>query len=412
MAEADEYAKELIAIDKDLAQNPYDQELLERRQDLLEAQQNCINAAEEEKQAIISMVTEGIELEIGAMQELIAEYSNALDSQKDLYDYQKNIKSQIKEISSLEKQRASYANDLSEETKAKLQKIEVSLSDAKQNLEDSQYDRFITDQKKLLEELSTEYSDILNARLDDTNSLIADMLDSINTNSDIINTTLSEKADSIGYNLSDFINSVMNGNGKDIVANYEEYIGKGIGSAATTINSTLITMNQNLQNMITQLNTIAGTKVSSADVSSVGNSLKEYGIGKYRIGSDEIAWTQDGGSEAIIRPSDGAILTPLKADDTILNPVATNNLWRMTNDPTEFIKDNLSLGGVDVGNAGQVSQTYHQTIGKVVFDMPNITNYEEFLMALSRDKKFEKLINAITFDKVVKNSSLGKRIKQ
>jgi len=83
MAEADEYAKELIAIDKDLAQNPYDQELLERRQDLLEAQQDCINAAEEEKQAIISMVTEGIELEIGAMQELIAEYSNALDSQKD-----------------------------------------------------------------------------------------------------------------------------------------------------------------------------------------------------------------------------------------------------------------------------------------------------------------------------------------
>lgn len=83
MAEADEYAKELIAIDKDLAQNPYDQELLERRQDLLEAQQDCINASEEEKQAIISMVTEGIELEISSMQELINEYLNALDSQKD-----------------------------------------------------------------------------------------------------------------------------------------------------------------------------------------------------------------------------------------------------------------------------------------------------------------------------------------
>lgn len=407
MAEADEYAKELLNIEKDLAENPYDQKLLERRQDLLEAQQNCITAAEEQKQAIISMVNDGIELEISSMQELISKYSEALDSQSDLFNYQKNIKSQVKEISSLEKQRASYLGDLSEETKAKLQKIEVSLSDARDNLESTQYDRYISDQKKLLDDLATEYSDILNTRLDDTNALIADMLDSINKNSDIINSTLTEKAESVGYGLSDFINSVMSGNG-NIVANYTDYIGKGISSATTTINSTLVTMNQNLQNMIAQLNALAGTNISSVDASSIGQSLKEYGTGKYRISANEVAWTQDGGNETIIRPSDGAILTPLKTDDMILNPVATDNLWRMTNDPARYIKDVLSTNTADISDVGQVNRTYMQTIENVVFSMPNVKNYNEILSAMRKDKNFERLINAMTLDKVLGNSSLGK----
>ena len=407
MAEADEYAKELLNIEKDLAENPYDQKLLERRQDLLEAQQNCITAAEEQKQAIISMVNDGIELEISSMQELISKYSEALDSQSDLYSYQKNIKSQVKEISSLEKQRASYLGDLSEEAKAKLQKIEVSLSDARDNLESTQYDRYISDQKKLLDDLATEYSDILNTRLDDTNALIADMLDSINKNSDIINSTLTEKAESVGYGLSDFINSVMNGNG-DIVANYTDYIGKGISSATTTINSTLVTMNQNLQNMIVQLNVLAGTNISSVDASSIGQSLKEYGTGKYHISANEVAWTQDGGNEAIVRPPDGAILTPLKTDDMILNPVATDNLWRMTNDPAKYIKDNLSTNTAEMSDVGQVNRTYMQKIENVIFSMPNVKNYNEILNAMRKDKNFERLINAMTLDKVLGNSSLGK----
>ena len=104
MAQADKYAQEIAKIDKDLAKDPYNQDLAQRRQELLELQQEMILAAEDEKEAIRDMVKEGIELELDALQELIDKYTDALDRQKDLYDYQKKVAEQTKEIASIEKQ--------------------------------------------------------------------------------------------------------------------------------------------------------------------------------------------------------------------------------------------------------------------------------------------------------------------
>ena len=55
-----------------------------------------------------------------------------------MYDYQKKISSQTEAIASLEKQLSAYANDTSEETKAKVQKLKVSLQEAKEDLQEIQ----------------------------------------------------------------------------------------------------------------------------------------------------------------------------------------------------------------------------------------------------------------------------------
>ena len=81
--EANAYAKELLEIEKELAENPYDKALIARKQELIELQQESILSAEEEKQAIISLVEEGISLELDALQSIIDKYEEALDSQKD-----------------------------------------------------------------------------------------------------------------------------------------------------------------------------------------------------------------------------------------------------------------------------------------------------------------------------------------
>ena len=49
MEQSSKYAKEIKKIDKELAKDPYNQDLLERREDLLSKQRESISAAESEK---------------------------------------------------------------------------------------------------------------------------------------------------------------------------------------------------------------------------------------------------------------------------------------------------------------------------------------------------------------------------
>ena len=83
MAQADMYAAEILEIDKELVNDPYNTELIERREELLGLQQDSILAAEDEKQAIVALVEEGIALELEAMQDLIDKYTESLDTAKD-----------------------------------------------------------------------------------------------------------------------------------------------------------------------------------------------------------------------------------------------------------------------------------------------------------------------------------------
>ena len=70
MYQADDYGKQVAEIDKQLAKG-YDKALEERRRELIELQRESILAAEDEKNAIRDLVSEGIELELDAIQELI-----------------------------------------------------------------------------------------------------------------------------------------------------------------------------------------------------------------------------------------------------------------------------------------------------------------------------------------------------
>jgi hypothetical protein len=60
MKQADAYAEQVKEIQKDLANDPSNQDLLERREELTEAQRDAISAAQEEKEALRDLVEEGI----------------------------------------------------------------------------------------------------------------------------------------------------------------------------------------------------------------------------------------------------------------------------------------------------------------------------------------------------------------
>lgn len=490
MAQADKYAKKIKELQADLAKDPYNQDIANQLQEYIEAQQEAILNAEDMKNSIKDMVSEGIDKELDSLQKLIDKRNDALDSAKDLYDYQKRVEKQTKDIADLEKQMAAYQGDASEETKSKLQQIKVDLEEAKSDLEETEYEQYISDQQKMLDDLYTDYETILNQRLDDIDALMADMIAEINNNSSTIGATIESQADKVGYTLSESMNTIwLSGNGS--ISNVITMYGTKFDTALTTTNTALGYINTNIQNMIAQLNKIAGTNISAAGASSAtekpkptpapapapqpqqppqkqitvggminaggariyadsyGNGggrqtfgadpiytvlqerngyvltrwhklssgytgwfkksdVSAYALGAKNIKNNEMAWTQENGSEMIMRPSDGAILTPLAKNDSVLTSAASSNIWNMANNPSDFIKDNLDFDKINTGaNVGNRT-TMVQNLDKVVFNLPNVKNYDELLKSMQHDKNFERLIMSMTIDQIVGKSSLAK----
>lgn len=492
MAQANKYAKKIKELQADLAKDPYNQDIANQLQEYIEAQQEAILNAEDMKNSIKDMVSDGIDKELDSLQKLIDKRNDAFDAAKDLYDYQKKIKESTKDIADLEKQMAAYQGDVSEETKAKIQQIKVDLEEAKSDLEETEYEQYISDQQKMLDDLYNDYETILNQRLDDIDALMADMISEINNNASTIGATIESQADKVGYTLSESMNTIwLSGNGS--ISSVITMYGTKFDTALTTTNTALGYINTNIQNMITQLNKIAGTKIKAAGVSSaatekptpkpsstptqqqqqqqqkkqitVGGTINAggariyadsygngggrqtfgsdpiytvlqerngyiltrwhklssgytgwfkksdvsaYALGAKNIRNNEMAWTQENGSEMIMRPSDGAILTPLAKNDSVLTSAASSNIWNMANNPSDFIKDNLDLDKIDTGaNVGNKT-TYTQNLDKVVFNLPNVKNYDELLKSMQHDKNFERLIMSMTIDPIAGKSSLAK----
>ncbi len=256
MAQADQYAQEILELDRQIADDPYNTDLIERREELLGLQQDSILAAEDEKQAIVDMVRDGIEIELEALNELIDAYTDALDSAKDLYDYQKKVKDQTSEISSLQKQLAAYENDMSEETRATVQKLKVELENAQEDLQETEYEKYISDQKVLLDELYLEYEEILNQRLDNVEALIRNMIDVVNEKTDSINQTLIETADSVGYTMTDNMQRIWDGSTGALDGTISKY-GDKFTEQFTAIQSVLSSIQANTAAMIAESDTIA-----------------------------------------------------------------------------------------------------------------------------------------------------------
>lgn len=527
MAQADKYKEEMLRISEELAKDPYNQKLIDRKNELVDAQQKSILSAENEKDAMKDLIKDGIENELDSLQDLIDKYLDAIQAQKDLYDYQKKIREKTEEIASLQKQLASLQGDNSEENKAKLQELKNSLKDAQEDLEDTQYEKFISDQKELLDNLKNEYEEILNKRLDNIDGLLSDMISEINSNASQISDTLKTEAASVGYDLSSEMQNVWSAtnNVNGVIAAYDS----NFSSTMTGVSSAIDNIYKRQQEMINAVDSMAGKlvqkvqeetedpvvgeleeveqkpdknntaegnptpdppKVSDKDSikdavlvdpdkpkkkpnkTKTGNNkaevgdkvtyasgvyhaasdgsgrtgnyylgkkvkitrinkgskypycidasygtelgwvklsqLKGYASGSKSIPSDQYGWTQELGTESLIRKRDGAIVTPFERGDMVLDADATKNLWDMMNDPSGFINSAIdSELSVPIGMREGSSATNNVKV-EAQMNFPNVKNYNEFVREMQHDTKFESMIQDMTINALSKNRSLNK----
>lgn len=86
------------------------------------------------------------------------------------------------------------------------------------------------------------------------------------------------------------------------------------------------------------------------------SQLKGYAGGTTRVGSSQLAWTQEEGAEIIVSPSTGAMLTPLKLGDGVIPHNLTKNLFKWGALDPEIVKKCLDSMSNTIAN-DCISQT-------------------------------------------------------
>lgn len=397
------YARQISDLDKELKKDPTNKNLIDRRKQLLELQQESILATQSEKQAIVDMVKEGIELELDYLQDLIDKYEDALDSQKDLYDYQQNISNKASNISSLQKQLLAYQGDDSEETRTTVQKLKVSLEEAKQDLKDTEYDRYISDQKDLLDQIYNEYQDILNARLDNVDKLMQDMINVVNNKSDEIKNTLVSEGDKFEYAMTGAFSSIFN---KYDVPN------SLIGEKLPTLRYNESEDRINQSSLFWTLHFIASEQWDRLYYDDQKDLYEKNGF-EYPNESKKLSTSftakksiNENGVEEIIT-GDGQTLYKIKSNEGLVNNNSALSLLNTFNNMDDIL-DDLSVKSDSIQTVSSNNNSEITNNSNVSIVLPNVMDYDDFKSELQKDKNFEKMVQAMTIDKIFGKGNINK----
>lgn len=246
-----DYADEIARLDEEFANDSLDQNYLERREELVELQRDSILAMQDEKQSIKDLMSEGYDSLLSYMDEVINKRKELFSQTSDARSFQKTVQEQTDEITRLQNILNSYNGDLSEEAKAAVQKYEIELKDAESNLEDTLYDKYISDQEQMLDALADDTEQWVNERLDNINGLIEDVITSTDANADTIKTTLETEVKGVGGTLTTQMQNLWSG-------------ADGVKGVVGGVNNTLLEIKNLVQSMVKASDTEASKNASGA----------------------------------------------------------------------------------------------------------------------------------------------------
>ena len=152
---------------------------------------------------------------------------------------------------------------------ARVQKLQEQLRSAQDDLKETEWARSIADQKKLLADFSESYEEYLNQRLDNLESLVLQMVDSVNISADEIAAELRSSAEQVGYTITDGLDGILS---EGMSAYYDREF-----DGITSVNFYLDSINKRIDDM-----------VSAADKAAkeVSNHIDNYPVGESSLATE------------------------------------------------------------------------------------------------------------------------------
>ena len=249
------------------------EEYLERFTELSSEVRNFNTEISNLKDTIKSLVKEALDTMKSALDENISKYKESLQKAKDLYDYQKNVSKQLKNISTLEKQINALSGGNSEETRAKIQQLSVDLDNAKEELQETEYDRYIQDQEEILDNMSEDFQDFIDGVI---GSNIDTLIQAVQKTTSENANTITNKLDEL--NIGQIEKVTVNGDNSTEV-DLTDYNGGGLNLSAdsdTNINGVETSSSDGTTNSVSPEKIVEEPLWSkSTDTSGTDNTPKE-----------------------------------------------------------------------------------------------------------------------------------------
>lgn len=196
-------------------------ELKKALQDTADSKRDFLKEQHQTNNQLADLQKEAHQAELNVIKDLIEKKKESLDAAKDLHDYQRTIQQKTFDIDSIKQQIAAYSGDSSEEGRAKLQKLQKELYEKQDDLKETEYDRFLSDQKELLDRLYEDYEEPLLSLMEDNNALLQEALAGLEGKSDVISGYLASIAEKLGYSMEfpELFNGDLQQNAADAAAN-------------------------------------------------------------------------------------------------------------------------------------------------------------------------------------------------
>lgn len=290
------------------------------------AMQESLKNVNNYRQSIISIVTNQAKAVQDAMFKEIDARKKALKKKKEYYDYDKTIKKKTDEIELIKQQIRGLEGLTDAESKAQKARLEASLKDKQDDLDDTVRDHVYDITVNGLDDLETQLSEDFEKWSNQLSSDLAKMSDAI-----------SNAIGGAGENYSDMMAGI-------------DYILNNIGG----ITSGQYFTNQDKSNM---------KNSNSLDTGYNSGHLKGYAKGTKRVGSNRIAMTNENGREIIVT-KDGWI-TPLEASDMVIPNDITETLIDMAERQQNYaMNSNFKMPELKVKDASgnSVNNVYNKFI--------------------------------------------------
>ncbi len=391
---------------------------------------------------IIDLMKERYEAERNYLDDLIEKKKELLEAEQDLHQYAKDIKEQTDSIASLQKQLAALSGDNSLEGQARRQKIEAQLKESKDTLAETEYDRLISDQETMLDNLASEYAEMLEGYMKDDESLFREGLAVVKENAALINEVTTSVADKWGMELSgemesvvgniNLVDSTLNGIRSDLQDYFAATQGKKDGTPDTPASDTTFggLSAGDLSSIITNIphgstvnhggdsststnrepDMMEGTGLKILNPVTIDPSTgKVIGTGQLvNIGSGKLVSLSSNDDDEIIRVDrgNGEIMELVKVE----TPPEWQNFGRSLLDSTVNTTPNFdAITRQIVDNAPtNVENTSNVSIENVSFSLPNVSNYRELMQEAQADPKFEGMIGHMIDTKLTGSNRLNK----
>ena len=226
-------------------------EMKEKLQDMYSTYRDEVKHTFDYESKIVNLMKEKHQAEADWLKDLIDKKKESLSAEKDLHDYAKTLKQQTDNIDSLRKQIAALKGDSSKESESRAQKLQAQLKEAEEGLKDTEYDRYVSDQQNMLDNMYNEYSALLTDLEKDTDRLLREGLDLFAQTGSEVQDTIRDVADQYNYRISSNTSDIIDAIERMIPM--ETYLGEN-GYVTRTLNGIIMEIRNGYDKISSSLN--------------------------------------------------------------------------------------------------------------------------------------------------------------